>query len=43
MCGATQELRACHIVPLYQGGSYDLSNGVTLCAKHDAQTERWLT
>ena len=40
ICGATEDVRAAHIVPLHRGGSDDPSNGRTLCAYHDKQTDR---
>jgi len=42
-CGSTTDLRACHIVPLHQGGSYDPSNGVTRCKTCDKTTDRYAT
>jgi 5-methylcytosine-specific restriction endonuclease McrA len=38
-CGATTDLRACHIVPLREGGSYDPSNGITRCKRCDKRTD----
>jgi 5-methylcytosine-specific restriction endonuclease McrA len=38
-CGATQDLRACHIVPLADGGSNDVSNGICRCASCDKATD----
>jgi 5-methylcytosine-specific restriction endonuclease McrA len=38
-CGATTDLRACHVVPLSQGGGYDLANGVCRCRACDRQTD----
>jgi 5-methylcytosine-specific restriction endonuclease McrA len=42
-CGSTTDLRACHITPLHQGGSYDPANGITLCKTHDKQTDPYAT
>jgi 5-methylcytosine-specific restriction endonuclease McrA len=42
-CGATDDLRACHVVPLHRGGSDDASNGVTRCARCDMATDRYAT
>lgn len=39
-CDVTTDLRACHVVPLRDGGSYELSNGVLLCKTHDKATDR---
>lgn len=38
-CGSTTDLRACHIIPLHQGGTDDLSNGVTRCGDCDKRTD----
>lgn len=38
-CPVTVGLRACHIVPLSEGGSYDPSNGVLRCRAHDRETD----
>lgn len=38
-CGATHDLRACHIIPLHRGGSDDPSNGVTRCGSCDRATD----
>lgn len=40
-CGATENLRACHITPLSRGGTYDPSNGRLLCRTHDQMTDRY--
>jgi hypothetical protein len=39
-CTETQDLRACHLVPLVEGGGYELSNGKLRCARHDRATDR---
>ena len=39
-CGATEGLRAHHIVALHKGGTDDPSNGVTLCARCDRLADR---
>jgi predicted restriction endonuclease len=36
-----QNLRACHITPLHQGGSYHPDNGKALCQAHDRLTDPW--
>ena len=41
VCGATEDLRACHIVPLVKGGGYEPANGRTLCRIHDRMTDRY--
>ncbi len=38
-CAMTTDLRACHVVPLAFGGSYDIANGVTRCPEHDRATD----
>jgi 5-methylcytosine-specific restriction endonuclease McrA len=38
-CGANTDLRACHITPLSEGGTYDPTNGVTRCATCDKETD----
>lgn len=38
-CGSTENLRACHIVPLHEGGSHDPSNGITRCKHCDKRTD----
>lgn len=38
-CPETQDLRACHIVALAEGGSYDADNGELLCGAHDRQSD----
>lgn len=38
-CGRTTDLRACHIVPLAQGGSNHSSNGITRCRRCDLLTD----
>lgn len=40
-CTETQDLRACHLIPLADSGSYDLSNGRLRCARHDKETDRY--
>ena len=40
-CGNTNDLRACHITPLIDGGTYDLSNGILLCCDCDKTTDRY--
>jgi 5-methylcytosine-specific restriction endonuclease McrA len=40
-CPVTTDLRACHVVPLRDGGGYELSNGVLLCKAHDKATDRY--
>lgn len=39
VCGSTIDLRACHLIPLSQGGTYDPSNGITRCKTHDRLTD----
>jgi predicted restriction endonuclease len=39
ICGTTQDLRACHIIPLSRGGTYDPTNGRLLCKTHDKATD----
>jgi predicted restriction endonuclease len=34
-----RNLRACHIVPLSEGGSYQPTNGRALCRAHDMETD----
>jgi 5-methylcytosine-specific restriction protein A len=34
-----KQLRACHIVPVAAGGSYDPSNGITRCKPCDKATD----
>lgn len=41
ICGGTRDLRAAHIVPYHQGGSFDPANGRTLCKRHDRETDQW--
>jgi 5-methylcytosine-specific restriction endonuclease McrA len=38
-CGATRDLRACHILPLEAGGTYEPGNGITRCATCDRATD----
>jgi 5-methylcytosine-specific restriction endonuclease McrA len=38
-CPATTDLRAAHIIPLAEGGSYHPDNGRTLCRHHDRLTD----
>lgn len=38
-CGATTDLRACHIVPVADGGSYDPANGITRCGACDRASD----
>lgn len=38
-CGSTVDVRACHLTPVRDGGSYDVSNGVTRCKYHDQATD----
>jgi hypothetical protein len=38
-CTETRDLRACHLVPLAEGGTYELSNGRLRCARHDRATD----
>jgi 5-methylcytosine-specific restriction protein A len=38
-CGSDEDLRACHIVPLAEGGSYEPSNGITRCRSCDRATD----
>lgn len=38
-CTATTDLRACHLQPLAEGGSYDPANGTTRCGRHDRATD----
>lgn len=38
-CSSTTDLRACHIVPLADGGTNALSNGVTRCRACDQATD----
>lgn len=38
-CPATTDLRACHLVPISEGGGYDPSNGATRCGIHDRLTD----
>lgn len=38
-CTATTDLRACHLVPLSEGGDYDIANGKLRCAPHDRATD----
>jgi 5-methylcytosine-specific restriction endonuclease McrA len=40
-CGSTEDLRACHIVPLHKGGCYALSNGMLLCVVCDTATGKF--
>ena len=40
-CAATTDLRACHIIPLAKGGTYDVANGVLLCGTHDRMTDSY--
>lgn len=39
VCGSTRDVRAAHIVPVAQGGSYEPENGRTLCKAHDMATD----
>lgn len=34
VCGATDRLQAHHRIPLRDGGTHTLNNGITLCATH---------
>lgn len=38
-CGTTTDLRACHLTPLADGGSYHPDNGITRCAECDRATD----
>jgi predicted nucleic acid-binding Zn ribbon protein len=38
-CTNTTNLRACHLTPLHQGGTYDTANGALLCRDHDKHTD----
>lgn len=38
-CGRTTNLRACHLTPIAEGGSYDPQNGVTRCSSCDAMSD----
>lgn len=38
-CTETTNLRAAHLKPLAEGGSYHPDNGATLCAKHDCESD----
>ena len=38
-CGATERLRACHVVPLAAAGSYETVNGITRCETCDRATD----
>ena len=38
-CGSIVDLRAAHITPLAEGGSYHPSNGTTLCAECDKRSD----
>jgi hypothetical protein len=38
-CPETSDLRACHKVPVTKGGGYETSNGETLCARHDRESD----
>lgn len=38
-CGNTQDLRACHTIPLSLGGTYNPDNGRTLCRTCDKATD----
>jgi len=40
ICGETRDLRAAHIVSVSRGGSYDPSNGRSLCGVHDRESDR---
>ena len=40
-CQQRHDLRACHIKPLREGGSYEMGNGVLLCKTHDKATDRY--
>jgi hypothetical protein len=41
VCGSTTDVRACHVVAVSAGGSYDASNGRLLCGPHDRATDRY--
>ncbi len=38
-CGSPENLRACHTVPLAEGGGYHPDQGVTRCANCDRATD----
>jgi hypothetical protein len=38
-CTETDDLRACHLVPLSEGGGYDPSEGKLRCRRHDRMTD----
>lgn len=38
-CGATTDLRAAHLVPLINGGTYDPANGITRCGACDVRRD----
>lgn len=38
-CTETRDLRACHLVPLADGGGYDPSEGKLRCKRHDRETD----
>jgi 5-methylcytosine-specific restriction endonuclease McrA len=38
-CGSTDDLRACHLIPLSQGGGYNTDEGVTRCGDCDRRTD----
>lgn len=40
-CGATDDLRAHHLVPVHKGGSDDPATGVTLCGRCDRAADRF--
>lgn len=40
-CTETTDLRACHLIPLVDGGSYHPSNGKLRCKRHDKETDRY--
>jgi 5-methylcytosine-specific restriction endonuclease McrA len=39
-CGATNDLRACHLQPVGAGGGYHPDNGVTRCGQCDRATDQ---
>jgi hypothetical protein len=38
-CTETEDLRACHLTPLGDGGDYSLTNGRMRCRRHDRATD----
>jgi hypothetical protein len=38
-CTEAEDLRACHLTPLADGGGYDPDDGRLLCAEHDRLTD----